>query len=50
MSIEISTDDRIDVIDVTDRIEAALPEMERGTCTVFVEHTTAALSLTSSPR
>jgi secondary thiamine-phosphate synthase enzyme len=45
MAIEVSTDDRIDIVDVTDRIEAALPEVERGACTAFVEHTTAALSI-----
>ena len=45
MGIEVSTDDRIDVVDVTDRIEAELPELECGVCTAFVEHTTAALSI-----
>jgi secondary thiamine-phosphate synthase enzyme len=45
MAIEVSTDDRIDVLDVTERVEAELPPIDRGVCTVFVEHTTAALSI-----
>jgi secondary thiamine-phosphate synthase enzyme len=46
--IDVSTDGRIDVVDVTDRVEAALPAIERGVCTAFVEHTTAALSINES--
>lgn len=42
MTIEITTDDRVDVIDVTAEIEAAIPDaVESGICTVFVRHTTA---------
>jgi secondary thiamine-phosphate synthase enzyme len=37
----VSTDARLDVVDVTDRVAAALPGDAEGTCTVFVEHTTA---------
>ena len=37
----VSTDAHIQVVDVTDRVAAALPENAGGTCTVFVEHTTA---------
>jgi secondary thiamine-phosphate synthase enzyme len=43
--MDVSTEDRIDVVDVTERVEGELPTVERGICTVFVEHTTAALSI-----
>jgi secondary thiamine-phosphate synthase enzyme len=43
--ITVSTDDRLTTVDVTDRIEAQLPDDATGTCTVFVKHTTAALSI-----
>ncbi len=45
MSIRVRTDGEIDTVDVTDRIEDELPAIEHGLCTVFVEHTTAALSI-----
>lgn len=45
MELRVSTEDRIDVVDVTDRIEAEIQSIERGLCTVFVEHTTAAVSI-----
>lgn len=50
MTIELRTDDRIDVVDVTERVERELPDVEYGTCTVFVEHTTAALSINEAER
>jgi len=37
----VETTDRTEVLDVTDRVEAALPEDAAGACTVFVRHTTA---------
>ena len=37
----VSTDDPIDVRDVTPDVATALPDDADGTCTVFVEHTTA---------
>lgn len=45
MSVRVRTDGDIDVVDVTERIENELPAVEYGLCTVFVEHTTAALSI-----
>jgi secondary thiamine-phosphate synthase enzyme len=45
MSIQISTDDSIDVVDVTDQVASAVPNLDAGVCTVFVEHTTAAVSI-----
>ncbi|TKR26114.1 secondary thiamine-phosphate synthase enzyme YjbQ [Natronomonas salsuginis] len=43
--MNVSTEHRIDVVDVTERVEAELPAVDHGLCTVFVEHTTAALSI-----
>jgi secondary thiamine-phosphate synthase enzyme len=41
MAFTVSTDARLDVVDVTDRVDAAVPEDASGTVTVFVDHTTA---------
>ncbi|MFD1633536.1 secondary thiamine-phosphate synthase enzyme YjbQ [Haloplanus ruber] len=41
MEFTVSTDERLDVVDVTDRVAAAVPDDATGTVTVFVEHTTA---------
>jgi secondary thiamine-phosphate synthase enzyme len=40
-TFDVETDRRTQVIDVTDRVEAALPDGASGTATVFVRHTTA---------
>ena len=39
--LEVRTERRLDVVDVTDRVEDTLPGDADGTCTVFVRHTTA---------
>lgn len=44
-TVEVSTEDRITTVDVTDEVAAALPETATGTCTAFVRHTTAGLSV-----
>jgi secondary thiamine-phosphate synthase enzyme len=42
----IETSDRIEVVDVTDRVAAAMPDdVASGVCTVFVRHTTAGVVL-----
>lgn len=41
MRFEVSTTERTAVLDVTDRVNGALPSDAAGTCTVFVRHTTA---------
>jgi secondary thiamine-phosphate synthase enzyme len=42
MPIEVTTSDRIDIVDVTDEVAAAVPdEAESGVCNVLVSHTTA---------
>ena len=45
MSPTVRTADHIDVVDVTELVEREMPSVDRGVCTVFVEHTTAALSI-----
>jgi secondary thiamine-phosphate synthase enzyme len=41
----VDTDERLSVTDVTDQVQQALPADADGTCTVFVRHTTAALTV-----
>ena len=42
MSIDVRTSERVDIVDVTSKVEAAIPDgREHGICTVFVPHTTA---------
>jgi len=42
MAFSVETESRLTTVDVTDRIAAAVPDdLESGTCTAFVEHTTA---------
>jgi secondary thiamine-phosphate synthase enzyme len=49
-SFELSTDDRLSVVDITDRVEQCVPEGTRGTATVFVEHTTAGVTVNEGER
>lgn len=42
MAIELETEDRVEIVDVSDRVADALPaDLDGGVCTVFVPHTTA---------
>jgi len=41
----VSTEKRLSVLDITDRVEDALPEEVSGTATVFVRHTSAAVTV-----
>ncbi|WP_049901875.1 secondary thiamine-phosphate synthase enzyme YjbQ [Natrinema sp. J7-1] len=44
MNVSVETESRLTTVDVTDRIAAAVPDhLESGTCTAFVQHTTAGL-------
>lgn len=45
MQFQVSTEKRLAVVDVTDRVEGALPAEAAGTATVFVRHTTAAVTV-----
>lgn len=44
-SFEVSTDERLSVIDITERVSEAIPDDAEGTVTVFVEHTTAGVTV-----
>jgi len=44
-AIQISTNERLEVVDITDRVADAMPPNASGTVTVFVEHTTAAVTI-----
>jgi secondary thiamine-phosphate synthase enzyme len=41
----VDTDRRLQVLDITDRIESALPADADGTVTVFSRHTTAGIAI-----
>lgn len=41
----VSTDGRLEVVDITDRVEAAIPDDATGSVTVFSEHTTAGVAV-----
>jgi secondary thiamine-phosphate synthase enzyme len=41
----VSTEERLTVLDVTDEVEHALPADASGTATIFVRHTTAAVTV-----
>lgn len=43
--LTVETERQTQVVDVTDRVEAALPEDVDGTATVFVRHTTAGVTV-----
>lgn len=45
MSIHVETDGPLDIVDITDQVAADVPDIETGVCTVFVEHTTATVSI-----
>ena len=42
MDLDVSTNGRVEFVDVTDEVASAVPEdVRHGTCTLFVPHTTA---------
>jgi secondary thiamine-phosphate synthase enzyme len=43
--LSVSTDERLSVIDVTSRVQDAVPPDATGTCTIFVPHTTAGITV-----
>ncbi len=45
MEFTVETEERLTVVDVTERVAAALPTDATGACTVFVPHTTAGVCL-----
>jgi len=45
MAFEVATTAAIDVVDITDQVSATLPDEFTGSCTVFVPHTTAGITI-----
>ncbi|EMA07848.1 secondary thiamine-phosphate synthase enzyme [Haloarcula vallismortis] len=41
----VESDAHTDVVDITERVREAIPEDAEGTCTVFVRHTTAGITV-----
>lgn len=51
MDVEVPTTERLDVVDVTGRVEDAVPDdVTDGVCTVFVPHTTAGIVVNEHER
>lgn len=51
VTVQLSTTDRLDVVDVTDTVAGELPDdADRGLCTVFVPHTTAGVVVNEDER
>ena len=51
MSLTVDTTDRLDIVDITDEVAAAVPDdFGDGLCTVFVEHTTAGVVVNEHER
>ena len=51
MQLDVQTSERVDIVDVTDRVAEAVPDdLETGTCTVFVPHTTAGVVVNENER
>lgn len=44
-TITVSTDEQTEIIDITDRVESALPDDATGIATIFVRHTTAGVAV-----
>jgi secondary thiamine-phosphate synthase enzyme len=49
-SVTVTTDQRLAVRDVTDRVEEAVPADATGTATVFVNHTTCGVTVNEAER
>lgn len=45
MPVEVSTSERVEVVDVTDRMADQVPDDADGLATVFAEHTTAGVTV-----
>lgn len=45
MSIQVTTDERVQVLDVTDRVANEIPDDADGVAIVFVQHTSAGITV-----
>ena len=51
MPLQIETSDRLDIVDITDAVERAIPDdADDGVCTVFVNHTTVGVVVNEHER
>ncbi|WP_254864441.1 secondary thiamine-phosphate synthase enzyme YjbQ [Halovivax gelatinilyticus] len=50
MNIDVETGGRVDVVDVTADVAAAIPDDADGVCTAFVPHTTAGVVINEHER
>jgi secondary thiamine-phosphate synthase enzyme len=51
MTIQVRTESRVDIVDVTENVTAAVPgDVDHGLCTVFVPHTTAGVVVNEHER
>ena len=50
MELEVATSQRVDVVDITDRVANTIPDAETGICHVFVQHTTAGVVVNEHER
>ena len=51
MTIEVSTAERIDIVDITTEVTEAIPfDASNGVCLVFIPHTTAGVVLNENER
>jgi secondary thiamine-phosphate synthase enzyme len=51
MAIEVSTTERIDIVDITTEVAEAIPsDVSTGVCLVFVPHTTAGVVFNENER
>ena len=48
MRAQVPTSERVEVVDVTDKVAGAIPDDADGTVTVFVPHTTAGVTINES--
>lgn len=44
-TIDVETPERVTTVDITEEVQDAIPAGASGTCTVFVRHTTAGVSI-----
>lgn len=45
MTLEVSTNATVEVVEITDQVSATLPDDLTGTCTIFIPHTTAGVTI-----
>lgn len=49
-TLTIATDERLQVLDITDRIRSEIPDGASGTVTIFSRHTTTGLTINEAER